>query len=122
MICTSCNQEFDEKHNIPRLLIVCGHSLCESCCYRSFVNNRVECPDCGSSTFTDSIALLPKNLALLPRALPHPPADLCRRHSKKYEGILPLMQPSAKNRTSSSAYNAYFRTGTRTTIWTASQT
>jgi len=28
MICTNCKQEFDEKQNVPRLLVVCGHSLC----------------------------------------------------------------------------------------------
>ncbi len=83
MLCNHCKREFDDKLAIPRLLIVCGHSLCESCCYRLHVKERVECPECHSSTFVDSISLLPKNLALISSPSGH---DLCQKHHKKYEG------------------------------------
>lgn len=83
MLCVYCGNEFNEKLNVPRLLITCGHSLCESCCYRLHLNSRVECPQCHSSTFIESISLLPKNLALMS---PHCSSAQCAKHMKKYEG------------------------------------
>lgn len=117
MLCTHCKLEFDEKLNVPRLLVVCGHSLCESCCYRIHLNNRVECPTCHASTFIESISLLPKNLALITQPHQH---EVCTRHLKKYEGTSPPTQPSARRRTSSSASSASSRTDIKTTKWTAS--
>lgn len=70
MLCGYCKQEFDDRLNVPRLLILCGHSLCENCCYRMHANNRVDCPECRSSTFIESISLLPKNLALISQSKP----------------------------------------------------
>ena len=65
MNCNYCQKQFNEFEQVPRLLILCGHSLCEACCYQLHDNSKVECPECHSSTYVESIASLPKNLALL---------------------------------------------------------
>ena len=84
MFCSYCQRDFNDKLNIPRLLIVCGHTLCESCCYRLHNNSKVECPECNSSTFIESISLLPKNLVLISRESSR---DQCLKHHKKYEAF-----------------------------------
>lgn len=93
MLCNHCKREFDDKSIIPRLLVVCGHSLCEACCYRLHLKEKVECPECHSSTFVDSITLLPKNLALITKAIG---PDLCQKHNKKYEGTYLIKKPFVK--------------------------
>lgn len=65
MDCNYCHSQFSQTTNIPRLLIFCGHSLCEACCRKIHTNNRVQCPECFCNTFIEDINFLPKNLALL---------------------------------------------------------
>lgn len=31
MICKFCENEFNSEPNTPRMLISCGHSICEEC-------------------------------------------------------------------------------------------
>jgi hypothetical protein len=88
MLCSHCQREFNDKLNVPRLLVVCGHTLCESCCYRLHANNRVDCPECHTPTFIESVGLLPKNLALIARDRDRDTSrDLCGKHHKKYEAF-----------------------------------
>jgi hypothetical protein len=29
--CPSCNQDFDNRHRIPKMLTTCGHTICKVC-------------------------------------------------------------------------------------------
>lgn len=85
MNCNYCQNQFNQTLNVPRLLIFCGHSLCESCCIAIHSNNRVQCPECLSNTFIEDINFLPKNLALL-KVQQNPLQDsstFCLKHDKK---------------------------------------
>ena len=73
MQCPKCNQSYQSENNIPRILIGCGHTLCEKCIHACFasksLNNHqkqiIECPECGTKNEAESVQSFPKNLALL---------------------------------------------------------
>ena len=65
MDCFKCQKPFDRRLQIPRLLINCGHSICELCASRLLEGGSIKCPDCGTSTDTPSISSLPINQALV---------------------------------------------------------
>eukprot|EP00347_Sterkiella_histriomuscorum_P003080 403365667 len=73
MQCPQCIQLYHQETNIPRILIGCGHTLCEKCILSCFANKSqtnymkqvIECPECGTLNEADSVQSFPKNLALL---------------------------------------------------------
>lgn len=99
MNCFCCRRVFDEATYVPRLLIICGHSLCEQCIAKAYSSGRVVCPDCQTSNPSGSIQGYPKNLALINKE-GRERGELCPRHTKKFEGRTRSIQRSA-TRTSS---------------------
>jgi hypothetical protein len=86
MNCFSCRRPFDDVTFIPRLLIGCGHSLCEHCITKMYITGRVICPDCQTVNTASNVQGYPKNLALINVKHNEKQNDLCSRHGKKYEG------------------------------------
>jgi hypothetical protein len=41
MNCTRCQFKYDEIKHIPKLLIMCGHTLCEKCCSELLKNGKI---------------------------------------------------------------------------------
>lgn len=109
MNCNYCSSQFDHSSHVPRLLIFCGHSLCEACCHQLHNNSRIQCPECLSNTFIEEVNFLPKNLALLKvNSISNNSNSYCLKHEKKYEGIFCPMQRSVKNRKCLFAWIAYY--------------
>jgi hypothetical protein len=66
MNCPSCKQKYNDSTIIPRLLTLCGHSLCELCLKNTIKQeSKVKCLECGTSDTNGDLASYPKNLALL---------------------------------------------------------
>lgn len=65
MECPNCKTIYNDNNHIPRLLIQCGHSLCDKCTYLLFSNHSVICPECNTPNFAATIEAFPRNLALL---------------------------------------------------------
>jgi len=106
MDCFQCGATYNEKENCPRLLIECGHSLCQKCLIQCCLQGSFSCPECGTLHKSQNISDFPKNLALL--HLKSPPLVekrsnpsfgsevgnsrnqeaglVCRKHKKKIEG------------------------------------
>lgn len=85
MNCHQCKNFFDEHTFVPRLLIVCGHSLCDNCLTRIHAGGKIVCPECHTTNFVECIASLPRNLALL-APKPQQTALVCSAHHKRFEG------------------------------------
>lgn len=116
MECQNCKNIYNETDHVPRLLIQCGHSLCEKCTYSLYSNHVIKCPECSATNYASSIDTFPRNLALLlinkshlkrtpssmdrseipGHALNHLNSSfmeskentLCSKHKKKIEGFL----------------------------------
>lgn len=68
MNCPACKTRYNESQNVPRLLVFCGHSLCEPCLKAGISKEgKAKCMECGKSEASSSHELsgYPKNLALL---------------------------------------------------------
>ena len=65
MNCVRCTRRFDEAAHAPRILVACGHTLCERCVALLLKNERLECPECATESQGHSVDAFPKNLALL---------------------------------------------------------
>lgn len=65
MDCFNCKKLYNETDHAPRLLIQCGHSICEKCTFFLFKECSIQCPECGCYNYASSTATFPKNLALL---------------------------------------------------------
>ena len=44
--CPLCQKKYDLSMKAPRILIHCGHTLCTSCLYLFFKDQRIRCPLC----------------------------------------------------------------------------
>ena len=106
MECFQCQSSYNDHENCPRLLISCGHSLCQKCLTEAFLQGAVTCPECETITESVHLSDFPKNLALLhlkPAPLNerrqnkshlrdkssesiHDTSLLCKKHRKKVEG------------------------------------
>jgi uncharacterized protein YbaR (Trm112 family) len=100
MECFNCKKAYDQAERLPRLLINCGHTLCEKCCHDRIHDKIITCPECHVNSVINSISNLPKNLALLstitakPQGYAHPfktdsfveDAVVCEKHGKPIEG------------------------------------
>lgn len=65
MDCPNCKTFYNESDHVPRLLIQCGHSICEKCSTSLYSNYTIICPECKSPNYASSLQSFPKNLALL---------------------------------------------------------
>lgn len=107
MNCLSCQKPFNNSDYCPRLLVSCGHSICESCLESIFSNGTVVCPECTMHNYAPKLSAFPINLGLISiKSTPRSPETqrevfhkklnleetsqpLCSRHNKKIEGIFP---------------------------------
>jgi len=93
MECPNCKSLYDKETRIPLLLIKCGHSVCTNCATALFKDRSIICPECKQTSQIESVAHLPKNMALLlmsetAAAKPSSPQKLmCETHNKKLEGF-----------------------------------
>lgn len=65
MECKACRCFYNEDTHIPRLLIFCGHSVCEKCLATSLPQTQISCPECSKLNPIEKVEDMPKNLALL---------------------------------------------------------
>ena len=65
MECFNCKTIYNENNHCPRLLISCGHSICENCLKDLYYDGAILCPECKTINRTLNIAAFPKNLALV---------------------------------------------------------
>jgi len=104
MDCFQCGASYNDKENCPRLLIECGHSLCQKCLIQGCNEGIITCPECGTLHKSQNISDFPKNLALLHVKSPplvgkrvnatykSDPSNaqeigvVCKKHKKKVEG------------------------------------
>jgi hypothetical protein len=93
MDCPQCKSAYNHTDKVPRLLVQCGHSLCDFCSLNLFSNFTIQCPECKTHNYGSSLASFPKNLALLlvgeggRRPTGKKDEGWCLRHQKKMEGI-----------------------------------
>lgn len=84
MNCVKCDERYDQVQRIPRVLVECGHTLCEMCIVSNSKGGFITCPECGKSQF-GSVQNFPKNLTLLTIKDNQPnDAYLCRIHKKPF--------------------------------------
>ncbi len=65
MECPKCKHSYNDSDNIPRILIKCGHTLCQECIKSLFLESSIICPECKIKNEAPSISSFPKNLALI---------------------------------------------------------
>ena len=65
MHCKSCNRPFNDKERTPRILIGCGHTLCEECILKYLDTLKIRCFDCGVVSEVKQPSDFPKNLILM---------------------------------------------------------
>ena len=65
MNCFGCISLYNESDKSPRLLIHCGHSICEKCTAELYRDMCIICPECGVSNKAPLVTCFPRNLALI---------------------------------------------------------
>ena len=63
-ICGVCRSKYNVSDKIPRILISCGHTYCNSCLVNYYRNERVRCPFCKKLVYVESIEDLPMNYCI----------------------------------------------------------
>jgi hypothetical protein len=105
MKCEGCEKEFNATKRRPHFLIQCGHSLCQKCIKKKFVDSSVICPRCDTANFAQNVGEFPVNMAIVEAERTSglmskqssnilKTSDLegitiesiCPRHGKKFEG------------------------------------
>ena len=107
MECFNCKDPYNENDHCPRLLVSCGHSICEKCLKELYYDEAILCPECKTANKTNDISTFPKNLALVQlktscynekQKSKHPHGtdimfetsrelvSICDKHNKKIEG------------------------------------
>lgn len=105
MDCYNCSSLYNRDENCPRLLIGCGHSICEKCLRKHYFDGAIMCPECKVINEAPNINSFPKNLALLnfgnnpslerqkhsPKReldteIARDPSAFCQKHGKRIEG------------------------------------
>lgn len=83
MNCPNCLTGYNTGANLPRILIGCGHTLCDYCIGLLFDKAAlsITCPECFSASCIPSPSNFPKNIALLNMS------ESSRKH-KKLSGLL----------------------------------
>jgi hypothetical protein len=71
VVCPVCFEGYNESTTRPRIMYVCGHTLCDVCLSKIFESSSVEngkrmvtCPMCKEKNSSSSMASFPKNYAL----------------------------------------------------------
>jgi hypothetical protein len=60
--CTLCLQAYNFAERLPRILVHCGHTFCESCVARFHQKGKVRCPQCHKLVkHVPEVACLPIN-------------------------------------------------------------
>ncbi len=67
MNCPNCLTPYNQGLNLPRILIGCGHTLCDYCISLLFdtAGLTITCPECFTGSSIGSPSQFPKNIALL---------------------------------------------------------
>ena len=81
MNCWSCKKSFNNSDYCPRLLVNCGHSICESCLENIFSNGTVICPECKVHNYAPKLSAFPVNLSLISIKSTSTPIESHRDHS-----------------------------------------
>jgi hypothetical protein len=91
MLCKSCNKQYNESVNIPRILIACGHTECEDCIEKHLTMSKIQCAECGKYSKAKTPIEFPKNLMLLNMVTNIEKGTqkvvLCPTHSKQLEAF-----------------------------------
>jgi len=85
MDCPVCGSEFDELLRVPRILTVCGHTVCQFCVQGLWTEQTIQCPQCQKPSTAASIESLPVNFALMQLRSREGAEDLCPKHNKQLE-------------------------------------
>ena len=99
-----CKNEYNLTERVPRILIHCGHTLCQSCLRHFHKNFRVRCPLCLKLVKNiDTIERLPVNHTIFARLAEqeielnkHSDRALDNAHrliASNRNGVLPLPGP-----------------------------
>ena len=81
MNCNKCKSLFSPRR-VPRILLGCGHSMCEVCVQARLGSGEFACCECKVKSNGTSIDDFPINLALLELKRP----ESCEKHHKEIEG------------------------------------
>lgn len=65
MNCPNCLLNYNDSERTPRLLIGCGHSICEKCTSELYKESFIICPECTFMNIAPMITCFPRNLALI---------------------------------------------------------
>lgn len=83
MNCNQCHIEYSTvKPSLPRVLINCGHTLCEACVEKTFKDRQLICPECNQISYGISFHQYPVNATLL-ALLKLKEEDTCKVHNQK---------------------------------------
>lgn len=85
MDCPVCGTEFDELVRVPRILTVCGHTVCQLCVQGLWSDQTIQCPQCHKASTAAAIELLPVNFALMQLRTREGSDELCSKHNKQLE-------------------------------------
>ena len=95
MQCPECHKPYNAETIVPRILVGCGHTICEACAFDQIDEKlSVTCPECGVDSDAETVNVFPKNLALLTMKKPGIKVvrsarlakdQLCKAHNKKIE-------------------------------------
>ena len=78
MDCLVCLEPYDQGLHIPKFLIKCGHTICNSCllnCLSQTSNRFINCPSCKCFYGLLEIRALPTNFAILNAIIQSQPSD-----------------------------------------------
>lgn len=64
MECINCSDYFKES-NLPKLLVYCGHTICNKCLQKLYFSQKIICPECKQENLIPDISQIPTNQALL---------------------------------------------------------
>ena len=70
MDCINCSTPFHES-NLPKLLVYCGHTICQSCLFKLYSYPKIICPECKHENLINDLNQVPTNQALLNLNLSH---------------------------------------------------
>lgn len=69
MRCPGCTSEFVPGPHRPRFLVSCGHSICHTCAKEIYSRGALQCPECSTITYAETLEEIPVNIALLGEGL-----------------------------------------------------
>lgn len=65
MKCEGCDKDFNSAKRRPHFLVQCGHSVCQKCIKKKFVDSSVICPRCDTKNFAKNVDEFPVNMAIV---------------------------------------------------------